>query len=57
MAALGLPPSSTHVRTYGRVIEELEDSPQPSAEEAVNLARMSVGGESCTRSVRPSEGS
>jgi integrase len=45
------------LRTYGHVIEELEDSPQLSAEEAINLARMSVGGQSCTRSVRASEGS
>jgi hypothetical protein len=26
------------LRTYGHVIEELEDSPQLSAEEAINLA-------------------
>ncbi|MEA2127943.1 MAG: hypothetical protein QOJ85_834 [Solirubrobacteraceae bacterium] len=43
------------LRTYGHVIEELEDAPQLSAEEAINLARLSVGGKSCTRSVRPSE--
>jgi integrase len=43
------------LRTYGHVIEELEDAPQLSAEEAINLARLSVGGTSCTRSVRPSE--
>jgi integrase len=45
------------LRTYGHVIEELEDSPQLSTEEAINLARISVGGRSCPRSVRASEGS
>jgi integrase len=45
------------LRTYGHVIEELDDSPQLSAEEAINLARMSVQSGSCTRFVRPSEAS
>jgi integrase len=43
------------LRTYGHVIEELEDSPRLSAEEAIERARAQLRSEGCTRFVRASE--
>ena len=48
------------LRTYGHVIEELEDSPQLPAEEAIRRAREHIGGGEmypfCTRERRTGEG-
>ncbi|MEA2150148.1 MAG: hypothetical protein QOD69_1978 [Solirubrobacteraceae bacterium] len=40
------------LRTYGHVIEELDDSPQLSAEEAIQRAREDLRRKPCTRFVR-----
>jgi hypothetical protein len=45
------------LRTYGHVIEELEDRPQLPAEDAIGEAREAVFGGAGTRLVPASEGS
>ena len=43
------------LRTYGHVIEELEDSPQLSAEDAIEHARAALRRKPCPRFVRVPE--
>ena len=40
-------------RTYGHVIDELEDAPQLPAEEAIRQAREALGRKACSRFVPP----